>query len=295
MYGTTSANKGFQYYQSKNLKDWKKKGFAFKKTENTWGQKSFWAPEVIYYQDKFYMIYSSHGPTKFGSGLRLCLAVADKPSGPFTDLYAPLFDHGFSCIDGHIFLEEGKKPILYYEMVGAVGEFWKQQGFLWGAIFGVELSEDLSKPTHEPVLCLYPSQEWEGLNSTKARSNEGMTVFKTNETYYMTYSGNHYVDPNYGVGYATAETPLGRWTKAPENPILKNNLEIGVSGPGHNGVFQLSDPDTFLIFYHTHADSKNPSAKRVLNMDKLVIEPNGTLKIDGPSRDLKNINLKNND
>ena len=54
-----------------------------------------------------------------------------------------------------------------------------------------------------------------------------MTVFKNSDTYYMTYSCNHYSDPNYGIGYATAKTPLGMWTKSPDNPILSRNLEIG--------------------------------------------------------------------
>ena len=39
--------------------------------------------------------------------------------------------------------------------------------------------------------------------------------------------------PHYGTGYATADKPLGPWTKAEENPIATTNLDIGVSGPGH--------------------------------------------------------------
>lgn len=155
------------------------------------------------------MVYSAKGKTRNGEGLRICIAQADHPGGPYEELHTPLFDFNFWCIDGHIFLEDGKKPVLYYEMFGAVGKHWENKGFLWGAIFGVELSDDLSNPVHEPILCLYPSQEWEGLNNIKARSNEGMTVFKNGQTYYMTYSGNHYADLNYGVGYATAESPLG--------------------------------------------------------------------------------------
>jgi len=144
LYGTTSADKGFKYWTSKNLVDWESKGFAFQRNVSSWGQSNFWALEVIYYKNKFYMIYSSEGETKLDKGLRLCLAVSDLPSGPFSDLYAPLFDFGFSCIDGHLFIDEDDTPYLYYEMVGSVGEFWNNAGYLWGCIFGVELSEDLS-------------------------------------------------------------------------------------------------------------------------------------------------------
>lgn len=283
LYGTSSSGQGFKYWTSENLVDWKAHGFAFKKAENGWGHDNFWAPEVISYQDKFYMAYSAKGKTMNGTGMRICIAVADHPSGPFKELYAPLFNHNFSCIDAHIFIDD-QKPYLYYEKVGAVGEHWNNKGYLWGMIYGVPLSEDLSQLVQEPTLCLYPSQEWEGLHSMKARSNEGMTVFKTNGRYYMTYSGNHYADPDYGVGYATADKPLGMWVKYSGNPILKNNLQKGISGPGHNCVLQIPGADTWVILYHTHADPENPSGNRVLNLDPLTFDEDGLINKIEPSR-----------
>jgi len=283
LYGTTSSGHGFKYWTSETLVDWRAGGFAFKKSDAGWGRQNFWAPEVIHYLNKFYMVYSAKGQTMNGSGMRICIAIADHPAGPFEELYAPLFDHNFSCIDAHIFIDD-QTPYLYYEMVGAVGELWNNAGYLWGMIFGVPLSEDLSKPLTEPVLCLYPSQDWEGINSMKARSNEGMTVFMGNDKYYMTYSGNHYADPNYGVGYATADKPLGMWVKYSGNPILKNNLQNGVSGPGHNCVFQIPNSDIWVIFYHTHADPENPSANRILNMDQFIFDDDGTINNIEPTR-----------
>lgn len=280
----TSADDGFKYWTSSNLVNWEEKGYAYRQANQSWGKKSFWAPEVISYQDKFYLIYSANGETMYGPALRLCLAVSEDPGGPFTDLYAPWFDLGYSCIDGHIFIDTDEKPYLYYEMVGAVGEHWKQQGYLWGMIMGVELSSDLSKPLHEPKLCLYPSQPWEGLESMKARSNEGMTVFKKYDRYYMTYSGNHYADPNYGVGYATSKEPLGMWVKYPNNPILMQDLSVGVSGPGHNSVIHSPDRSELFMMYHSHADTANPSGKRILNIDRMIFNEDSTLSVIGPTR-----------
>ncbi|MCM5663228.1 glycoside hydrolase family 43 protein [Galbibacter mesophilus] len=274
LYGTTASNEGFKYWISNNLVDWQEKGFAFKKKEEGWGQKNFWAPEVIQYQDRFYMFYSAKGETVNGEGMRICVAVAAEPSGPFEEMHAPLFDYNFSCIDAHVFVDEGK-PYLYYEKVGAVGKHWEGKGYLWGMIYGVPLAENLSGPIAEPTLCLYPSQDWEGINSMKARSNEGMTVFKRNGIYYMMYSGNHYADPNYGVGYATSDAPLGMWQKFPKNPILKNNLKKGISGPGHNSVLKIPNSKNWLIFYHSHANPDKPSANRVVNMDELTFDENG--------------------
>ena len=48
------------------------------------------------------------------------------------------------------------------------------------------------------------------------------------------YSANHYKGENYAVGYATADSPLGPFTKAANNPILEKNIDKGgeVTGTG---------------------------------------------------------------
>jgi beta-xylosidase len=281
LYGT-SAGDGFKAWKSKNLVDWSALGYVYRKTEGSWASGSFWAPEVICYSGKFYLIFSCKGPGK--SGLRIALAVGHSPEGPFEDLYVPLFDHNYSCIDGHLFIDEEGQAYLYFEMVGAVGEFWKKKGYLWGMIFGVRLSADLSQMIDEPTLCVYPSQAWEHPESMHARSTEGMTVFRHGDNYYMTYSANHYADPDYGVGYATAASPLGMWTKSEDNPILAKDLEIGVSGPGHNSIVQSPDGKEWFIVYHSHADPDHPSGRRVLNIDRIIFDPDGSLKALGPTR-----------
>ena len=284
LYGT-SVPDGFLCWTSDNLRDWKPQGYAYKKSEDSWGTGSFWAPEVISYRERFYMVFSCKGGDPGHEGLRICLAVSESPVGPFKDLFAPLFDNQTSCIDGHIFMDETGIPYLYYEMAGVVGEPWNGAGYLWGMIFGIQLEEDLSVPEYgEHKLCLYVDKEWEGAGSMHARSCEGMTVFRNHGTYYMTYSCNHYADPDYGIGYATADAPLGMWTKSQRNPILSRDPALGVSGPGHNCIVKSPDGSETFIVYHSHADPENPSGRRVLNMDRLLFEKNGALKVLGPTR-----------
>jgi len=284
LYGT-SAGDGFKCWSSENLVDWHSLGYAYKRSENSWGKSTYWAPEVVRYNGKFYMIFSCKGGEEGKTKLRICLAVSDKPEGPFKDLYLPLFDNNYSCIDGHIFIDENNIPYLYYERVGVVGEPWNREGYFWGMIFGAQLEEDLSLPgKKEHQLCLYVDKEWEGINSMHARSCEGMTVFKNKDTYYMTYSCNHYSDPNYGIGYATSKSALGMWTKSETNPILTKRLETGVSGPGHNCIIKSPDNSETFIVYHSHADPLNPSGRRILNIDRMVFDEAGNLKVLGPSR-----------
>jgi GH43 family beta-xylosidase len=152
-------------------------------------------------------------------------------------------------------------------------------------IFGVRLNEDLSVPDDvQHQLCIYAEEDWEGVKSNHARSCEGMTVINHKGKYYMTYSCNHYTDPNYGIGYATADSPLGMWIKSDMNPILTKNLKTGISGPGHNDLVKSPDGSEWFIVYHSHADINNPSGKRILNIDRLVFDENGNMKVIGPSR-----------
>jgi len=281
LYGTSDAH-GFKVWSSENLVDWIPLGLAYSSTEDSWGTGSYWAPEVIFYKGLYYMVFSCKGPGE--SGMRLGLATSDSPEGPFTDLHVPWFDYNYSCIDGHLFIDEEGTPYLYFEKVGAVGEFWNGTGYLWGVIFGVRLSSDLSRMEGEPVLCIYPDQEWEHPESMHARSTEGMTVFRNGGKYYMTYSANHYADPDYGVGYATASDPLGMWVKSEKNPILAKDMGSGISGPGHNCITRSPDGKEWFIVYHSHADPDHPSGRRVLNIDRLQFTPDGGLGVIGPTR-----------
>ena len=122
LYASTDLREGFRAWKSANLVEWEPIGWVFKKSEKTWGQGAFWAPEVIAYKGKFYMVYSSSGKTVFDNGMRICVAVADRPDGPFKELYAPLFDFGYGTIDAHVYIEDNH-PYLYFEKVGAVGEY----------------------------------------------------------------------------------------------------------------------------------------------------------------------------
>jgi len=109
-------------------------------------------------------------------------------------------------------------------------------------------------------------------------------VKQYDDKFYMTYSANHTGFPHYGVGYATADKPLGPWVKAEENPIAATDLDIGVSGPGHSCITSSPDGTEMFIVYHTHADAQKPSGDRVVNIDRIGFDKFGKLKITGPTR-----------
>lgn len=279
----TSAGDGFKCWTSTDLVHWTALGYAFRSNEKSWGGGSFWAPEVTYYRGKFFMVYSAYqrNAPRGGAFFRLCLAVSDKPEGPFTDLHAPWCDMGEPCIDGHIFIDDDSAPYLYFAR--NYGRDHNSQGYLSASIYGMKLSPDLSTYIGEPILCAEADQEWENPRSMDTRCNEGPFVFKHDGIYYMTYSANNYVHPFYGIGYATSPKPLGAWTKSANNPLVQQNSETGVAGPGHNSLTISPDGKELFMVYHTHGDAKKMK-ERVLNIDRLVIDEKGGLKLIGPTR-----------
>ncbi len=276
--GTTAPNEGFHGYESTDLAHWRLVGWAWRKSAAAWAVGAFWAPEVTFYRGQFYLTYSGLARGSKPDRLLLALAVSDTPAGPYRDLHTPWFDPGYSTIDGHIFVDDDGTPYLYFSRNGA------QEGYSFGINYGVRLERDLSTPAGEPVKLTEASQPWERVKWAENRCNEGATVLKHAGRYYMTYSANHTEFPHYGVGYATADQPLGPWIKADENPILATNLELGVSAPGHNSIVRTPDGRELFIVYHTHADPKRPSADRVVNIDRLEFTVDGRLRVKGPTR-----------
>src|SRR6187402_315401 len=89
-YGTNAPGEGYRVLSSPDLVHWTDRGFAYRKTEQSFGKRHFWAPSVIEHKGKFYLFFSSHGPLGNGKeSHRICLAVADSPLGPFKDLKSP--------------------------------------------------------------------------------------------------------------------------------------------------------------------------------------------------------------
>ncbi|WP_157052559.1 glycoside hydrolase family 43 protein [Ornithinibacillus contaminans] len=285
MYATSEASYGFKVWKSDNLVDWQEVGIAYNHYDQSerWAFGDFWAPEVIKYQDRYYMTYSGRNE---GDSLRIAIATSDNPLGPFEDYNTDIIEQSGSYIDGHIFMDDDGTPYLYY-----VKDNYENiiDGKHVSQIYVQEMSNTLDKVIGEPQLLLQPDQEWEGLDGDY-QWNEGPYVLKHDDKYYLMYSANLYASAEYGVGYAVADAPLGPFKKADENPILSKDLENGISGPGHNSVTVGPDGESLYTVYHTHTYPEAPSGDRQMNIDLLYFE-DGKLLIDGPTHDEQKIRI----
>jgi beta-xylosidase len=317
MYGTGGgARNGFAAYSSTDLVNWKHEGQVYYASNvNGWSDSTaawdgaYWAPEVYKYKGKFYMFYSAQwkrNPTKELENFRIGVAVADSPTGPFTDLTnKPVFDPGYPIIDANVLFDSTGKLYLYYSRAcykhpveSEVATWARQKGWFdmieesW--VYGVELKPDFTGVIGEPVLQLRPpltmddkQAEWESRSVTSKEVNrrwtEGSFIFKNRDTYYMMYSANYFGGKNYAVGYATSKSPLGPFTKAGNNPVLQKNVEKGgvVTGTGHNSVAYSPDGKEMICVYH--ARTTTTGDERVVFIDRMKILKDGTLVVEGPT------------
>ncbi|WP_417363919.1 glycoside hydrolase family 43 protein [Galbibacter sp.] len=321
MYGTGGGAKdGFATYMSTDLINWEFMGQVYTgNTNDSWSISAFWAPEVYKFGSKYYMFFSAqwkHNPNNELENFKIGVAVADSPTGPFEDLKdEPLFDPGYPIIDANVFQDDSGEFYLYYSRVcykhpveSEISKWAREKGWFdeieesW--VYGIKLKSDFSGVIGDPVLLLRPpltledkNAEWESRSVTSKEVNrrwtEGSFTFIHQNTYYMMYSANYFGGENYAVGYATASSPLGPYTKADNNPVLEKNTGSGgeVTGTGHNSlVFSSQDNKIYCVY---HGRTKATGDQRVVFIDEMKILGNGKLVVHGPSTTPKPMPLAN--
>ncbi len=257
---STYGSYGFNVLESDDMVNWTDKGQCLKGAWNT-SEGRFWAPEVFRHNDKFYMIFSNADLLGF--------AVSDSPLGPFTAQKNYLIKN---AIDGHVFFDDDGRIYLYF--------------VAWDGVYGIygcELKSDLSGVVSgTKKLLLHPKEGWECAGEP---ITEGPSMLKHNGVYYLTYSGSHYTNSAYAVGYATSSSPLEGYTKYEGGPILsKTNA---VHGPGHHSFIWSSDKSELYIVYHAHKTLDSFTGRNIC-IDRIRFAPTESgidrLEVYGPTR-----------
>ena len=256
----TDEGDGIYVYVSNDMKSWEKHGYALKKGDSM-GEKWFWAPEVLEYRGKFYMVYASEE--------HIAIARADHPLGPFKQEEKHWLREGKS-IDGSFFVDDDGTVYLYYVRLDGQNR-----------IYVVKMKDDLSGIEEEYENCLIAAEEpWETLDCLIA---EGPFVLKHKGLYYLTYSCNHTRCIDYAIGYAVSKSPTGPFEKFAGNPILRRKGKL--IGVGHHS-FARAEDGTLMCAYHCHNINSSYFKPRMscINTAEFVESENGndTLVINGP-------------
>ena len=275
----TSAPDGFKAWSSADLVHWTDIGYAYQRKENSWAESDFWAPEVVRQDGKYIMHYSARWGKN--QSLRIGVASADSPGGPFIDVFnRPMFDFGYAAIDGHVLIDDDERKYFFYSRDCSENII---NGRHESHLYVAELNDDLISFRGEPLLITRPEQEWELRSGPEWLWNEGPFVLKHEGKYYLMYSANFYASRDYSVGYALAENPMGPFIKATQNPVLFST-DPEISGPGHNSVTISPDGSELFIIYHVHTDPQKPSGDRQVCIDRMGFRGDGSLYVNGPTK-----------
>jgi xylan 1,4-beta-xylosidase len=240
--GEVDGDNGTRVYTSTNLVDWEVGPVVFRP-----GQPHVWAPDVWRDPDSgtFYLYYTVNQTVG--------VAQAESPLGPFV-IVRKFHDR---AIDAHLFRDTDGK--LYFYFVRLPG-------------FRICVQPMIS-PTQlagEPKEILRPEADWE---KRAGHVTEGPWIIPHDDLYYMLYSGSGADTPEYAVGYATAEHPLGPFTRADHNPIVERSDTI--FGPGHGCAIQ----DAAGQWWHIYHQKRNDRVEwnRFIAMDPLWFDSQGRL------------------
>ncbi|WP_127532816.1 family 43 glycosylhydrolase [Paenibacillus kobensis] len=238
---TRDTDAGVKVWRSPNLIDWTYEGLCTEDPVTT----GAYAPEVRYWNGKFYMYTSPAGQGHY-------VLVSDKPTGPFT----VATDNFGRTIDGSTFVDDDGQWYFYY--AGPMG------------IQAAPMTDPLTVASSEAQTGAYMGG-W----------TEGPTVFKRGGKYYMTYTGNHVFNNGYRVDVAVSDNPLQGFEGQRGNPALLRS-EGATVGLGHNSVVTGPDLDTQYIVYHNLEGHGVVGPLRHMNLDRIVWSGD-RLQVAGPT------------
>jgi len=272
----------FPLLRSDDFLNWNFVGNALLRPDPALGD-NFWAPEVAYWEGKFYLYYSVGHEDK---NHQLRVATSDSPLGPYQDIGVLLDPQ--SCpfaIDPHPFCDDDGQWYLFYAR-----DFLDTEGGVRaGTALMVDRLQGMTKLAGGGKVVLRARCDWQRFLANRPmyggiydwHTLEGPCVRKYAGRYYCLYSGGRWETENYGVDYGVADSVMGPYsdTGNEAGPRVLRSIPDRVLGPGHNSIVLGPDGRTEYIVYHAWDTSR--SARRMC-LDKLIWTPGGP-RCDGPS------------
>jgi beta-xylosidase len=262
LYGTSGSapDEGIPVYRSTDLANWEGplgkagNGFALAKGQ-CYGTAGFWAPEVKFHNNRFYMFYTANE--------HIAVATSDSPLGPFTQTNHTPLHTAIKEIDPHVFVDDNGKSYLYFVRF--------ENG---NRIVGAELNDDwMSIKENTFIACINQSQDWEVVSGAQWPVTEAPEMLKHKNLYYLFYTANDFRSPAYNVGYATSSSPLGPWTKYTGNPLIRTTE--GIQGTGHC-AFTTNSSNGLVMFYHAHHSAGQVGPRRTVYSNCTFVPVSGS-------------------
>jgi len=216
-----------------------------------------YAPAVAKFRGKYYYT-DSYGP----------LCVADKPTGPFTELgrfkYGDFGDPEMASLGDPALFVDGDRLYLYWGCVSPSKALW-----------GCELDPDNPlKPRTKAKRMV----ELDPVARPWMRSPlEGAYVFKRGDTYYFTHAGGS--TGGYCFLVWKGKTPLGPFVPQKTNPafVTPRGSAGCVMGTGHGSIFMDQFGDWWVNYCIWTGTPKFHDFERFIGQDRISFDENGDL------------------
>ena len=248
------GSSGVVAYKSKDLKSWEGPHVVFETPKDGWANPAHgaWAPEVHFYNGKYYLFVTLHNQDKVISmppkswkkthmrGTQIF--VSDTPDGPFKAIAdCPATPADMMTLDGTLFVEDDVPYIVYcHEWIQVID----------GTFEAMKLKPDFSGTVGEPKLLFRASDapwitEWKAKPTDEPREfvSDGAFLYRTKTgRLLMLWSSwqenNQYCET---AAYSLSGRLAGPWRQL--DPILTNHS-------GHGMVFETFDGKLMLVVHH---------------------------------------------
>lgn len=278
MFGTTDRNcwkgpgGGFDCYKSKDLVAWDGPIPAFRPDQSFWGKENFWAPEVHFYNGRYYMFASFKADRRYRATQIL---VSDHVTGPYTPLTEdPTTPSDWQCLDGTLHVDDDGTPWIVF------CHEWVQ--IHNGSICALKLAPDLKKSVGRPVYLFSASEAPWALSMTGWEGGDPRYHFPTYVTdgpfLYRAKSGallmlwSSFGAQGYamGIAHSASGQVTGPWQQDPD--------PLWAADGGHGMVFKTFDDRLMLTF---HSPNQTPN-ERPAFIELAETQENISLKAGNP-------------
>ena len=246
---------GFDVYISEDLETWSDPISVFEASDNFWGTHNFWAPEVHFYNGRFYM-FASFKSADRNRGTQIL--VSDTPDGEFTPITEyPVTPAEWMALDGTLYVDKNGDPHIVF--------CHEHLQIKDGTICTMKLSRDLTKAVSEPRTLFKASDPYWARKDCDHWVTDGPFMYRGESgRLYMIWSS--FTDSGYvqAVCYSDNDDIDGNFIH--DLPLLAEK------DGGHGMIFTGFDGKTYLVL---HSPNSNPDERPALTQ---IIEKDGHLE-----------------
>ncbi|WP_440903363.1 glycoside hydrolase family 43 protein [Catenovulum sp. SX2] len=272
---STTGRAGVEAYWSDDLVTWHGPKLVYEVEQDSWAQSEHapWAPEVAYYQGKYYLFATLHNyqtvlkkhsfrPDHIARGTQIF--VADSPLGPFKRFAnKPHTPADEMALDGTLYIEDGKPWMIYCQE-------WIQTSD--GLFKAIQLTDDLSATVGDPIVMFSAAEvpwtakttHFNGKN-IRATVSDGPWPYKNSKgqlsLLWSSWNQDKHQAYTTSIAYSQSGKLIGPWLHRSQ-PLIADDR-------GHGNIFSTFDGQLMLSL---HRYFKQPHTRLQL----FEIEENGS-------------------